>query len=429
LEKDQEKDAIVKDCFYGLWNVAYFGFKDPRQDRYEISAVFCLLALLLFLATAPDPLDDLLRHMKAYEYGYDYANLYANAWGFSFNPYLLFDHFARIIDQGFGETGLKVMQGLAFLSFAAAFFLHTKGWSERFRIFMFVLILILVGTRITYARPAVFESFFFIIALLLSGPVAVLWGTFMGSFYYLFPIFLIPLVLVRREYLISLAASLAMWYAYAGPAYFFDIYHFIISILTQRVSFIMENQSVLALLFNPFFLLLLYLFIKNRNFRYWLPLGFFVLFNQVRFIEVIALMMAVSLDEKRLGLEKIRLGLLEKAFFMGIMISLIPLAYSDYSIEEIPLQGKVVLCDSMECAFNVVYYGENISVSPSMEIALTEREIQIEMENMRQNGMLDCGIFEKYHYDILVENSLTEVPDCLELVDVERGYRIWRIVK
>ena len=423
----EKNDGKINDFFYGLWNAHLFGFKETKFNRYEFTAAIWVAAFLILLVSFSHPVDDLLRHTKAYKYDYDYSKMFAYSWNFSFNPYLLFDQFAGLIDQNFGEFGLKIIQLLCFTVFSIGFFLHTKDWDDKFRALVFVLVLSIVIQRIVLARPTVFEAFLFIIGLTLSGLPAVLFGVFMGSFYYLFPIFLIPLVFVRKEYAISLVISLILWLNYAGADYFSDIYYFIFSIVNNREMIILENQSILQGLFYPEVLLLIFLFIRSKNFIYLPIIVYFLLFNQIRYVEILAPLLVISLREKNIGIDKIRFKPLESLFLLFILIAYLNQIMPFHIMKNINIQNATVMCDTMQCMFNTVYESENITISPSMELGLTEREVQLQMKNIFNNGTLDCEFFKKYPYDYLVEDKLKEIPNCLELADVESGYRIWKI--
>ncbi len=428
--KDSLDDATIQSFCYGLGSISYFGFKNTASDNYTLTIIMGALALFILLSLPADPPDDLLRHMKAYEYGFDYSKLYINAWNFSFNPYPIFDNIAGLFDQHFGEiVGFKGIQALCFLAFFIGFALNTRHWNDGFRALIFVILLAIIDVRIVLSRPADFEGFFLLIGLALSGAPAVIFGSFMGFMYYLFPIYLIPLALVKREYLISMVVSLVFWIIYAGENYFTDIYIFFSNMLTNRSMGISENGMMLIALGSVFFLLLLYMFIKSRNLRYAWPIGFFTIINQIRYISVLAPLLAISIDEKKLGINRIKLGLLEKAFIFGIMIALVINAFPDYEIEEIRINDSKVLCASMRCMFNTVYYGDNLSITPSMEIGNTDKEIQKAIKKALNEGEMDCSIFEKYDYDLVVESNLKEIPECLELIDVERKYRIWKVKK
>lgn len=428
LDEKKAEGGEIRDIFYGLWNVAFFGFRETHFSRFEFSATIWMAALVILLASTSYPMDDLLRHAKIYNYGYDYANLFAYSWNFSFNPYLLFDYFAGFLDKNFGEASLKIMQVLCFVAFSLAFFLHTKSWDDRFRALIFILTLGIVAGRIVLARPTVFEAFFFLIGLTLSGLPAILFGIFMGSFYYMFPIFLIPLVFWKREYLISLLASLLFWVNYAGMDYFYDIYFLISSITGGRELEISENMSIVLALASSLVLFLIYLFLKSKNFTYWPQAIFFLILNQIRFIEVLAPLLAVSLREKKIGIGRIKLGFLENVFLLFILIASMFSFFPYYELRDIEISNGKVLCASMQCMFNTVYTGRNITISPSMEMGLTNREVQREIRNI-MNGTLNCSFFGKYDYDFLIESSLREIPECLSLVDVERDYRIWEVKK
>ncbi len=427
LSGETVRGADVKDIFYGLWNIAYFGFKEPEHSGAYFFAVFCLLAFIVLFVFPHDPADDLLRHSKAYLYGYDYSKLYVYAWNYPVDPYITFDMFAGWMDANFGYMGLKLIQGLCLLAFCVGFYLNTRRWSDRFRILAFGLVLLSIGGRITLGRPEAFEAAFLLIGLALSGLPAVAWGSLMGALYFLFPIYLVPLAIVKREYAASIIVALAFWYAMIGPAFVSDAYQVVSSVLFNRAYPIVENLSVLNLLGSAAFLILLYLFIKSRDFRYALPIILFALINQLRYVDVLAPLIAISLSERKAGLEAVRFGPLETAAFLAVMFVSLQYAFPDYRIQDISISNSSVLCDSTLCMYNVVYTGRNITISPSMELGFSDKALQDASASMIYNGTLDCSIFARYRFDKVVESSLTEIPPCLKLDSVAGAYRIWDV--
>jgi hypothetical protein len=426
--KEILKDAQVENIFYGFANISYFGFKDTGSERYAFTILAAAMALMVLLSMSTDPPDDLLRHMKAYEYGFDYANLYINSWNFSFDPYIVFDHFTGFLDQNLGQVaGYKAVQALLLIAFFVGYTLNTRHMSDRLRAVIFVLLLLIIGQRIVLGRPADLEGFLLLIGLALSGAPAVIFGTFMGSLYYLFPLYLIPLALLKREYLISMVASLAFWTLYAGESFYLDIFQYLMNIFDNRLMPIGENQTIFLLLMSPAFLIILYMFIRSWNFKFALQAAFFTLVNQIRFGSVLAPLLAISIDEKKLGLDKIRLGPLENLFLIAIMLTLLTQAFPDYHMEMVKLNDSRVFCTSMQCMYHVLYYGENLSITPSMEIGNTHKDIQLAIRNAITNGTMNCSVFDKYQYDYVVEDNLHQIPECLELTDVEGYYRVWKV--
>ncbi len=425
--KEMVREADVKDIFYGLWNISYFGFKEPEHRGAYYFTIFCILAFMVLFIFPHDPSDDLLRHSKAYLYGFDYSKLYVYAWNYPIDPYITFDMFAGWMDLHLGYIGLKLIQGLCLLSFCIGFYLNTRSWSDRFRVLVFGLVLLCVGGRIALGRPEAFEAAFLMIGLSLSGIPAVLWGAFMGALYFLFPIYLVPMALVKREYAVSIVIALAFWYAVSGGSFFADAYQIVASVLFNRAYPIVENLSILNMLGSAAFLILLYLFIKSRDLRYWVPLLLFTLVNQLRYVDVLAPLAGISLSERKTGLERIRFGPLETAAFLAVMFVSLHYAFPEYQITDLRINDSAVFCDSTLCMYDVVYTGRNITVSPSMELGFGAKALQEAQASMLYNGTLDCSIFKQYNFDTVVESSLTEIPPCLRLEGVDGPYRIWKV--
>ena len=439
-----EKDERI---FYGLWHFQTFGFERKYsifdRDKYTIFAIFFTILLLTLDPSAPP--DDLLRHSVIYKYNYDYSKLFIYSQNFHFNPYILFDYIVGKLHEMLGDTSLILIQVLALLTLTYAYLVHTKGMKDEYRALLYSAVVSLLKVRIVLGRPAIFEAFLFLIGLNATGFAAFIIGIFMGTTYYLFPIFLLPLVFaniqklkpcsdpiktlqtaIRKEYALAFVLSSLFWLLYAGPHYFSDIHAFIYSILFNREFAVIENLQVFIFLSSIVFLSILYLYIKNSNFIYLPFIAYFLIFNQLRFGDVIIPLLAVSLAKGKLELSKYRVNFMGSVFILMAIVGLLSSSHPSYQLYDLKIENARVFCADPRCMYNTVYKSENISITPSMEIGLTEKEVQIAMKDF-MFGRANCTFFERYHYDYVIEKTLKEVPECLSLVDVEGEYRIWKV--
>ncbi|MEM2948489.1 MAG: hypothetical protein QXG02_03080 [Candidatus Anstonellales archaeon] len=454
LKLTKEKNMFKEDFFekdsrilYGFWHFQTLGFERKYsffdKDKYTLFAI--LFAILLFTLNPVNPSDDLLRHSVVYKYDYDYSKLFIYSQNFHFNPYLIFDYIVGELHKMLGDYSLILIQTLALLTLTYAYLIHTKGMKDEFRALLYAAMLSLLHVRIISGRPAIFEAFLFLIGINATGVAAFFLGLFMGITYYLFPIFLFPLMfanlprlkpksklieslptIIRKEYVLAFIFSALFWLSYAGPYYCSDIYMFAFSILFNRELAIIENLSIFIFLSSPVFLCLLYLYIKNGNFVYLPFIAYFLIFNQLRFVDVIVPLLAFSLVRGKTQLLNSRVKFAESIFILAAIVALLSSSHPYNQLHELKVENAKVFCGDSRCMFNTVYKSENTSITPSMEIGLTDRNVQTAIKEV-MFGKLNCTLFEKYPYDYVIEKTLKEVPDCLSLVDVEGEYRIWKV--
>src|ERR1039457_2836239 len=107
-----------------------------HRNRQQVTTMEALLVVSIyaaFLYAFPvEPGDDLLRHMKAYAYDYDYRAM----WPFSpgiphFDPYLLFDMFAGGMHKTFGAKGFIPVQITALYVYDIGIYALCKDAEDR----------------------------------------------------------------------------------------------------------------------------------------------------------------------------------------------------------------------------------------------------------------------------------------------------------
>ena len=90
--------------------------------------------------------------------------------------------------------------------------------------------------------------------------------------------------------------------------------------------------------------------------------------------------------------------------------------------------GSMVFTPAIETMFKLVYKYDNIRVTPSMEVGWVDRPLQELSRTVMEKGTLDCRIFDKYHFDYVVEKHLHTSPDCLKIEAYQGEYRIWKVL-
>lgn len=405
-------------------------YKDLSWSELAFCFAFYCLLMVIF---PTEPSDDLLRHMKAYTYGYDYRQMWPFSPGVpSFNMYYLFDLFAGSVHQLFGPNGFVVIQILVVLLYATAIFWLLEGASSRnWRFTLMMVILSMVIFRVSLARPATFESGLFLLALAACKDKRVTWwmhlllGCLIASFYHLFFIYLIPLIIYRRAYIGSLFCGLAGWVMYGGTNYFLVIWK-VFSIQAQRGAIrVAENQTIVYALLPSLFILLPVLFYWRKDVKRLIATSWFFLSNQMRYMEVILPSLASYAKHWDLKLSQISVAL--------ILISLCffrPVTRPDDSwavLEGVVPAGSRVLCLHSDPMFKMVYANEKLKVSPCLDAGWDTDEVKTAILDAVNAGTFNKNVLRGKQYEYVVENTLKEIPPGLELYRVAGKYRVWKV--
>lgn len=395
--------------------------------------VVCFLAYLILLAVFPmEPPDDLLRHMKSHAYGYDYRLLYASSPGIpAFNMYYLFDSIVGWVYQVAGPNGYVLVQAACTTVFGAGIFWMLRGaTSTNLRFALTMIALALCFNRIALARPSTFESGLFLVAIAAAQDERVKWwfhlllGLVMASFYYLFWVYFIPLVLIRRSYAVALLAGLAGWFWYGGEQYLW-VLKSILTMKANRGVEIAESASMVYATLPVMVLLMPVLFYWRKDIKKLFVIGWFYLSNQLRYFEVVTPLFVSYAKNWPVRLSQSAVILI----FITASCWRVP-TRPDESWTElkgiVPAGSRVVTLD-MNSMFKLVYGNERISVAPCMEPGWDTKELVKAMTVSMKTGTLDTDLFKVKEYDYLVEKNLKEMPKGFELVRLAGKYRVWKV--
>jgi hypothetical protein len=395
--------------------------------------ILCFAVYLLLLLIFPcEPPDDLLRHMVSYTYEYDHHQM----WPFSpgvpdWNMYYLFDVFAGYVHSIIGNNGYLFIQALVSSLYFGGIWWLLKGASSRnWKFALTMIILAVLFNRMHLGRPSVFESGFFLIALAACKEEYVPWwahfllGCLMASFYHLFFIYLIPLVMYRRVYLLSLAAGFIGWFAYAGVDFFYNIIR-LMTIQSQRGGIkISEAAPLPEAMFPMMYLLLPVLFFWRKDIKQLLVVGWFFLSNQVRYLEVIApLMLSYA---KHWNVKISQTALIIVFISASCFRSFTHSSESWKIFAGVVPAGSSVLCLEYAPMFKLAFTGTHIRLSPCMDVGWDTNEVKRALLVASKEGTFDLAAFKPGTYDYVVESNLKNVPKGMELYKVAGKWRIWR---
>jgi hypothetical protein len=331
----------------------------------------------------------------------------------------------------FGSGGYVLLQILATWIFGAgSFWLLKDATSTNLRFMLTLVIVSVCMSRITLARPTTFESGLFLISLAACQDkrpkawVHLLLGCLMGT-YYLFWIYLIPLVAYRRIYLVPLALSLAGWAFYGGTEYF-TVVQQLLTMTAHRGIEVAEAAPIIYGLMGYAYFLIPLAFYWRKDKKRLLAVGWFMLSNQLRYLEVV--MPIIISYAKYWEVRVSQIICLVIFIALCFMRSNTKMESSWRQLQEVVPANSKVLFVEMDAMFKGVYGNNHIQASPCMELGWDAKPLMMMIRESRQNGRLDPK-FDLKPYDYLVESSLKEIPRGLTLERISGKYRIWKVSK
>ncbi|MBO1923952.1 hypothetical protein [Thiomicrorhabdus sp. 6S3-12] len=413
---------------------------DPQWHNEGLSFAFISIILIgMTLFFSPMPPDDLLRHVHAWQYGYDYRLMF-DGYPYHFNAWYGFDWVAGNLYQAFGAFSIKLIQTASIALLALVVYLNLHEAHKDTRIFLLLFVIWAVGDRFLLARPTIFETLLMFLAIAASyknlkpqwdALLHLTLGCLMASFYHLFFIYLIPLLFWRRIYLFPLLAGVIGWQWFSGGQYFqevMDIFNF----GSMRIDGInvTENRFALPaiLLLGAFALLFVYHW--QRTDKQWLlTAGWFSLPMQIRYVMDNLFPILIFILGRHW---KIR----PHPFLILFMLVMVKgtLGSSAFYFSQKPqtteyfAQGEHILAQNLGVNFWVINQGANqqVRVAPAMEIGFADNAIQ----QATLEKKVSCELLRKFDFDKYVENSAVELPtECLQLqASTADGYKIWKVL-
>ncbi|GAB6075140.1 class I SAM-dependent methyltransferase [Desulfurobacterium crinifex] len=418
----------TRSFLFGLNRLAVYGI----ELRDELSPWFHIFIVAMLVVLFPKlPPDDLLRHLSAYRYDYNYSKMFLYSYVPSFDFYYPFDVVAGLLHRLIGDYAYIPFQVLAVLLYGLAAVLLLEKTRNNLKTLVVAFVLYLLADRVLLGRPAVFASGLFLLAYALRDrgrlswhlPIAVL----LPLVYYLFFIYVIPLIAFRRLriiYVCSLLLGLFFWINLGELDYIQLIFH-ILTAKANRLIAVAEGQtfavgllSVLALSTVPL------LFFWRKDIKTVLTSAYFLASNQIRYVEVV-----VPLWSSLFRFLKV------ESIPWKLSVPLLLFFLSPYAVVSQPeavsfdRPVKVAFSNMPEMYRSVYFSKANIQVIPSMEVGWMPKEVQLFLKDLTK-GKLDCSKVREFRLDYVVEDTLAgKLPSCVELERVEGKLRVLRVKK
>lgn len=455
-------------------------------------ALAALAPTVAFLAAHPAPPDDLLRDLVVWRHGYDYRPMF---WGSPLvmreNAYLGFDWAVGHLDAvmmgaGLGTWSWLPVTSLLAIGFGASIPLVMLAQTPRRDAPMVLLIVILCGfvwatpefvDRVRSGRPEAFASLWAICALAISRRRGLLLWGLLGvpvlASYWLACVYVPAVMLAARPLREKAAAGAALllfavcfwWWAMDGRA--IQWWHHVASGVAARIDSVGENAPFGVIMLGLGGLMLvvassaavaaddlrprptlrspqdLWRFaadaLRSPSFLLLAVLAWFLLPNMVRYVDVVAPIMAAAVARRASRA-------MPKDLYGPVLAGACALAIASVALAAIaaaapkPLPdlrlpqanpGDRVLTVFSQDTYAALYLNPQVSVAPAFELGFSRRDVQqASLDLMR--GRVDCAwlIANEVAWVISPPSAWNPVEraQCLDLVrSTPAGATIWRV--
>ena len=422
------------------------------KDSWLLPVIVFLIISISFYFHPPFAVDDLLRDVVAWKYGFNYQKMYPNSGICLYNQYIGFDFLAYFLSSFLKSIEvMHTIQLICGIFFSYAVFriceLGLKDHPDKITLSLTIFLIMLssaVGSRLFLGRPELIFSAWLILAYQNRYPfVWAITGVLLSPFYWLAPFYLIGVLLLpvslRKKLFIGFGIGLAQvlfWHLYSkgewGPSIFLWK-----EFVSNRVTKVIESAPLYTLLTSKYFAALLggiFYFSYDairKNFDVILVILFFSIFNMARYIIVffplgiILLVNGEKFNAIRLSKDS-RLGFF--IFCLYLTLDFTARAPQINALPQFNLDSKeYVLTPFAEATFALPFFGSGVRVSPSMELGASSKEIQQLSADLIYGRKPNCDILKKYSFTFLVEKELHEKADCLQLEQINGPWRLWKI--
>ena len=448
----------------------WLGAKLPAHLAHQLwhqvvryAPLWLLGSLFLTVAAAPAfAPDDLLRHVVSYAWGYSHQAMYPYSALPAYNQYPLFDWFAGLLAQTLSTAeSAKLLVAAVFACGMLTLMDALAYWNKELKTRLtpvhlgaLALLVLYAGasTRFWLGRPEAWALCWAIFATTagkshLRQGTAVALGAVLSLSYWMAPLFFVPVLVARLPLhrallLLGMVVGFHMgfwnWWSQG------DIWHWP-TMLQQwndnRLSIVLETQSMVSALVQPAPLMLLFLALRGWRAlshdavgglgqRSLLVHALYWALNLIRLLPV-ALAGLLPLVVK--GAAALRLP--TKAVFIGSLVCtwlLINQVSVNIQAAPIPLfkvpRGALVLTNPNSGVYGVPFANPGtVQVIPAMEVGATAQELQ-KLSLSLDSFSTKCEDLQKYRITHVVENrALGTPPPCLHLMQTQGSWRLWEV--
>ena len=461
--------------------------KTIKDDTFWLLVLYLVMVFLVFFLNLPLPQDDLLRDIVAGDYGYNYANLYIHAPLMAkYNQYILFDiilHWLNVI--GSRMITAHLVQFICMIGFVIPVLMIVLKILDTHKhkyILTTLLMMLLFNNfamlRLILARPEMIFTCWVLwgLAFKSRAQVKVLWfalGLLLIPCYWL-SFFYIPAVFAifnrpKAKILLSLSylvISVCFWQSYSHGLWLSSVLD-LPALNHNRLATIGENKTILIMLLSPVTSIaaIIYLFLHNDKLKdviSYMPnlnvnvihrtkfiaiirtlyailtsnslltatrilFGYFVLFNMIRYAAILSALFVIIISYS-IAKVRLRISPIHKYIVLCVCIYL-PLGVENYKlIPKFVLPQNSIVLGTSQSNYYVPFYSPNLKIAPALEIGANEQGVQQIMKSIEVEGSVSCTELKKYHFEFLVERSLTTISPCLQIYQIQKGWRAWKVI-
>ncbi|MCX8166709.1 MAG: hypothetical protein N3E37_02555 [Candidatus Micrarchaeota archaeon] len=422
----------------GLIGIYYKGISPSDDHNFWLlfGLLLCCMGVFnnFFFITYPH--DDLLRHLVAYKYDYDYSRVYPDTWLFNgYRIYLGFDEIYGFLHKTFNDYSIPIVQSLALILYTLVFFFFMKKHVKKDGLLIIVIFLYLAAVlnpRFLLGRPSIFVSLLFVVSLLIPNTIiSVVLGLLIVITYYFWPMYIILLIFNRREHILTLLIGFLFWNWISSGTYVHDLIYFITETEKNEYTFpIYELSSLIGTTIQSgYYLIPLVLYAYFGDRKYLLIVLATLALNKIRFIEYLFPLILFTLNYDKVSSYFRNFN--TRVILVCALLIFSYLFYLKSFVDSFDLGLKYdnnkIFTDMMQISYRTVYESENVKLTPGPSIATLNTDQYKNMKLLLQNGTIDCDFIKKHNYTLVIEKSLKEFPECLELEELKREFRVWRV--
>lgn len=429
--------------------------------QYQVH-IALLLPALVFIGIAfqiqPMASDDLLRDLIiGRHYNYDYSKLYPISQLPKFSMWWGFDHFlAWIQNYMSANVAMWLLQAVLYIGISlivakVSMSILSERADKVYWAGMAVAITIYLSVgRIALARPEIILAVWLLSAALLrSNRNIIVWligggalcSTYWLAFLYFPAVILIKTSLKNKTKLLAALVSihLAFWLGMFGADYI-QALAWLPQVLANQITIVGENAGFEILIGNPLILSLIALIaiglfrnLTRQSWGYAAILCYFIFSNQVRYIGTIAPLMALLV----LQLWKHKLPKLNAAgmtiaaclcFFLQIeSVQSVP-SLKNAPNFTLPPTARVMTAYDL-ATYAVPYSNPGIQIEPSYAFGAAPKALQqLALDIGGKGEQPSCTVLIENRFTHVIEQTMNDnIPTCLELVAVNKKWRLWHV--
>ena len=410
-----------------------------------------LLAMLVLAATPNLPSDDLLRHAGAWKFNYDYSKIFLEgSWPSTYSAWVGFEYIAGAVNRHLGDMSVLVLMETAILvtGVCAAVGIRTtlNGHPQQNAIAFILFTTLFFGLllpRAMLGRPEVYLTALALIAPALHTRVWASILVLLSPFYWLGLLYA-PFALLARGAIRGRIAAVAI--GVVGQVLFWEMYtgwtwHSLVYAATAGFPRLinMSELGPISTIITDMSVWPLFALIAVAAWYGIRPVGHNILAyahffatDMVRYAAVgfagMALAFGNVLQRTKLvfATPVLLFFVLLSVFVMGKSISGVATRFTmpaEMAAHRFPEGSRVY------SAAHTVFLLNNPAsfFARPPDTSLMPLPQQRVLQNLVQDGVVDCAYLQKRRYTHLVEKSTTTPPHCATLEKTYGEWKIWRV--